>query len=376
MRSFDDDPRLEELLDEARQAQLLKLLESLTANKFALFPEWREHAEPVEFNLVTVGWLLGPNGDQQRAAARLLEFVLLFVGKYRLAANLHRSVTEENYLELARRHEALQESEAKLRALSVDLQRRVDEQVLHIEKVQRDLYESARLRSVGQLSAGVAHEINNPISFVLSNLRVAQDYLDDLDHALTGQSHRELLEDFRALIAESVGGANRISAIVRDLRTFSNIDQSEFVACDINSLLEAACRLVETECARGQRLHLRLSELPPWRGFPAKLSQAFYNVLDNAVRASPDSGLIEVVSEYADGVVIVSIRDHGQGMAEDVLSRAFDPFYTTRDVGDGTGLGLTVARDVAQAHGGEVLLQSGPGQGCLARLTLKQVEKG
>ncbi len=376
MHRLDDDPGLDDLLPPARQAQLLALLETLSGSSYALNTAPGEEAQPVEFNLSTVAWLRGGSAAQRMAAANLLELVLYFVGKYRYAANLHHDVTEANYLELARQHDALKQSEARYRALSSELQRRVDAQVAVIEKAQRDLYESARLRCVGQLAAGVAHEINNPISFIASNMGVARQYLDEIAAALPADTDPVLIEDFRALVAESKTGADRIAAIVRDLRTFSNIDKADFVVCDLNALLEAACHLARTECGETLNLTLRLGTLPPWKGFPAKLSQAFYNVLDNAVRASPPGGLIAVSSEHAGGAVVITVQDQGVGMAADVLARAFEPFFTTRDVGQGTGLGLTVARDIVQSHGGDMTLTSAPGRGCTVRMCLRPLEQG
>lgn len=376
MSSFDDDLQLSDLLDAKHQSQLMALLERLCGSRFDLVEVASENSEPIDFNLMTVAWLTGGTQYQRTAAIQLLQFILLFVGKYRLAADFHRDLTEENYKELTLKHEALKRSENRFRALSLELQQRVDEQVLLIDKAHRDLYESARLRSVGQLSAGVAHEINNPISFIISNLRIAQDYLTELSAVSFDPPQKDLLNDFRELISESLGGAHRISAIVKDLRIFSNIDKSDFVSFDLEELLNATCRLVQNECTRGQRIELTLGPLPPWRGYPAKLSQAIYNVLDNAVKASDEGGLIEVRCDVKSDTVEITVKDLGSGMSNETLARVFDPFYTTRDVGGGTGLGLTVTRDILRAHGGDIVIVSEPGEGCTVSMTLKLAEKG
>ncbi|WP_028239830.1 sensor histidine kinase [Stutzerimonas azotifigens] len=370
MRSFEDDPTLSELLPGDRQQQLLQLLQVLSGRPLVLSETPLTGAQAIEFNLETLGWLHCPEQPRvQQAAARLLEFVLFYVGKYRLAANLHHDSTEASFAELQRKHAALQESEARYKALAEQLQARVQEQVQVIEKTQQQLYETARLRAIGQLAAGVAHEINNPIGFIASNLRVAGDYLGELEQKLPAdQGTAFLLEDFRALLSESASGTRRIETIVNDLKTFSNIDQADFVPCDLNGLLATTCHLLQTE---GQALDIQLrpGTLPRLSGYPAKLSQAFYNVLDNSAKSLGEQGCILVSTrQLEDGTPEVVIEDNGCGISETDLPRVFDPFFTTRPVGSGTGLGLTVARDILIAHRGEVLLNSRQGVGTCVRL--------
>jgi signal transduction histidine kinase len=372
MRRFDDDPGLSDLLDEERRARLLDLLQGLCGDGFGLQAENQAGAEPVEFNLETIAWLSCPAAPARQApAARLVEFILYYVAKYRLAASLHHDTTEASFAELQRQHAALQESEARYRELSEQLQLRVSEQVRVIEDTQQQLYESARLRAIGQLAAGVAHEINNPIGFIASNLRVAEEYLDELGGRLpTEQSIAAVLEDFRALLQESLSGAQRIAAIVADLKTFSNIDQEDFVPCDLNQLIASTCHLVEAEFNHVLTIEQRLGTVPQLAGYPAKISQALYNVLDNAAQAIAAGGRVRVTSRVGEGGCSeVLVEDNGCGIASENLERLFDPFFTTRPVGSGTGLGLSVARDIMTAHRGEILVHSKPGTG--TRVTLR-----
>lgn len=377
MRSFEDDPRLVDLLPAEQQAKLLQLLSTLSGAAVELDELPGDAAEALEFNLEAIGWLRSELPPAQRqAAARLFEFILHYVGKYRLAASLHLDTTEASFAELQRQHAALQASEERYRTLAEQLQQRVDEQVEVIEKNQRQLYESAHLRAVGQLAAGIAHEINNPIGFIASNLRVASDYVDELATQLPPDAASEaLLEDFRALLKESASGAQRIARIVADLKTFSNIDQADFAPCDLNALLSTTCHLLETEGRQGLSLRLRLGELPRLAGYPAKLSQAFYNVLDNAAKAlGPEGGVVEVESRVQDGVLEVCIIDNGCGIAAETLAQVFEPFFTTREVGAGSGLGLSVARDILAAHQGQILIDSCLGSG--TRVTLRFAQGG
>jgi len=372
MRSFDIDPCLDELLGAERQQELLALLYRLGGAAFALHPHPIAGGESVEFHLESVGWLVSTEAPTLQApAARLLEFILYYVGKYRLAANLHCDTTEASYAELQRQHVALQESEARYKALSEQLRMRVDEQVRVIEKSQQQLYESARLRAIGQLAAGVAHEINNPIGFIASNLRVADDYLDELSAKLPAEEAAgPIVDDFRALLQESVSGTQRIAAIVADLKTFSNIDQSDFVPCDLNALIDTACHLVQAELNQALNIELNLGALPQLAGYPAKISQALFNVLDNAAKAVLPDGKVCITSRHdVQGAIEVIVEDNGCGIADEHLERLFDPFFTTRPVGSGTGLGLTVVRDIMVAHQGEILVHGQLGAG--TRVTLR-----
>ncbi|MFC3283511.1 sensor histidine kinase [Litchfieldella rifensis] len=371
MSNLDDDLGLDDLLTPRHKARLLHLLGTLGGTPVELVEEASEAVYPLEFNLDTLAWLKTELPvNQRRAAAQLFELLLFYAGKYRLAANLHLDVTEASYIELQQQNTALQASEARYKKLSEQLQQQVEEQVKVIEQTQQQLYESARLRAVGQLAAGIAHEINTPIGFIGSNLRVAGDYLDEFEVSqLVDGDSAGLFEDFRALLGESRSGAQRISNIVADLRTFSNIDQAEFSACDLNALLTTACHLLQAEHHQTLSIELNLDELPKLAGYPARLSQAFYNVLDNAAKALDEGGSIQVESRLHEGVLEIDIEDDGCGMSEKVLARVFEPFFTTRNVGAGTGLGLSVTRDILAAHHGEVLLKSQPGQG--TRVTLR-----
>lgn len=365
MLSFEHDPRLRDLLSEERLGRLKSLLEGLTDCPVGLYDRPVAGADPVEFNLETVAWLHCPGRpDIQGTIARLVGFVLYFVGKYRMAANLHNDATEVAFGELQRQHAALRESEARYKALSEQLQERVDAQVQVIERTQQQLYESARLRAVGQLAAGVAHEINNPIGFITSNLRVAGDYIDELSGKLSSDTEAvELLRDFKSLVEESSGGAQRIAAIVTDLKTVSNIDQTDFVRCDINELLGAACHLFQARNSGKVRIEFRPGEVPQLPVYPAKLSQAFHNILDNAIKAVGLEGRVEVSTRHEAGGIEIVVEDDGCGMPTDVQAKIFDPFFTTRPVGSGAGLGLTVARDIVIAHRGELTVRSREGAG-------------
>ncbi|MGM0951538.1 MAG: sensor histidine kinase [Pseudomonadota bacterium] len=379
MLNFEDDPTLTDLLNSDQLARLNDCLGALCTEPVTLSSARPDtNAIPVEFNLETVAWLSGGKDEQERqAAAGLVSFLMMFIAKYRLAANLHHDTTEASYAELQRQNEALRASEARYRELSDQLQQKVDEQVGVIHKTQKELYESARLRSVGQLAAGVAHEINNPIGFISSNLRVARDYVKEMQAMLPDTSdNQELATDFTDLLNESIDGAGRIADIVSDLKTFSSIDQADYTRCNINALLTSAIHLVQTEYDHQLHIMEQLSELPDISGHPSRLSQTFFNLLDNAAQAirseqkPRENGRILVKTLEQDGAIQVIIQDNGCGIPEANRSRVFDAFYSSRPVGSGTGLGLTVAQDTVRAHGGRLQLHSREDTGTRVMLTL------
>ncbi len=382
MRSFEDDPTLEDLLSSDQLQRLNRMLSALCREPVEIGSDRKADALALEFNLETVGWLSGGSSEQERlAAGDLVSFLMMFIAKYRLAANLHHDTTEASYAELQKQNEALKASEARYRALSDQLQDKVDEQVTVIKQAQMDLYESARLRSVGQLAAGVAHEINNPIGFISSNLKVAGEYVNDLRELVPdSDQNRELLDDFADLIGESSDGARRIASIVSDLKTFSSIDQADYTLCDINELLASAVHLLQTEYGQDLEILEKPGELPKISGHPSRLSQTFYNLLDNAAQAlkgqEQEAGaegradrILAKTSVDSDGIRVV-IQDNGCGIPEAIREQVFDAFYTSRPVGSGTGLGLTVARDTVRAHRGTIQIDSREGTGTRVTLLL------
>ena len=314
------------------------------------------------------------------AAATLLAEILQARNRYVMVSELHIEAIAADFARLKAEHLALQESEARYKALSAELEQRVKEQVATLDERQRQLYQAEKLASVGQLAAGIAHEINNPIGFVRSNLQSFAGYLDRfeqlrarLDRAQDAWAEFDLdfvLADGRELLADSVAGADRIARIVKDLRGFSNIDRPQEEMVDLNVNLRDACAVVAGQKPEGVRLTLDLKPLPPLLCLPGLLNQVFLNVLINALQAVGEHGEIRVASASAGGRIDISIADDGPGMAADVLARVFEPFFTTREVGQGTGLGLTVARDVVQAHDGSIVLESQPGRGTTVRISL------
>ncbi|RDE49031.1 MAG: two-component sensor histidine kinase [Candidatus Accumulibacter meliphilus] len=275
---------------------------------------------------------------------------------------------------LAQQSAALAESEARQRALSEDFAGRVAAQVALLDEGQRQSYQAERLASVGALAAGVAHEINNPIAFVRSNLRTAETYLGKLADLATSLKTLAggkaliaaadvdfLLEDFSALLHDSIGGVDRVARIVSDLKGFSNIDKPEEDVVDLNELISSACTMAEKRLPPGAALVCVLGVVKPLLCLPGHLAQALLAILNNAVQAVEARGAtgeVRVCSRFDGRQALIEVSDNGAGIEASALPRVFDPFYTTRPVGKGTGLGLTMARDIIRAHGGEISFDS------------------
>lgn len=312
-----------------------------------------------------------------RAAARLVRWGLLSRARFRMVSDLHLEAVRADYAKLQQQNEALKASEAKYRELAAALDAQVKEQVKIIDERQRQLYQAERLASIGQLAAGVAHEINNPLGFVTSNLSAAERYVAQfagLREQVAPDKWQAadmdfVLEDFAELLADSQQGVARIARIVRDLKGFSSVDKPDVQLADLNEHLESLFAVIAGQKPAGVTLKRELGPLPPLMCLPGHLNQAFLNILQNALQAVGFQGTVTLRSFASDTHITVQIDDDGPGIAAEVLPYIFDPFYTTRGVGGGTGLGLTVARDIVLTHGGTITADNRPGGG--ARFTVE-----
>lgn len=343
---------------------------------------------PLRQDLETAGYVAaaGVAAGPLRAMAALVELLLGSATRYRMAVDLHEAAVREDYTALQQKHAALEVSEARYRQLTAELEQRVAEQVKTIEATQRQLYQVEKLASVGQLAAGVAHEINNPIGFVRSNLSTARRYAEKLgelkpavasgDAAQVAAAWQRLdmdfmLADFVELIDDSIVGADRVARIVTDLKGFSNVDQPDEAVIDLNDKLRAAGQVVTPRLPAGATITEELQPLPPYLCLPGHLSQVFLNVLLNAVQAvAAATGRIVVRSQATADEIRIEVQDNGCGIAADDLPRVFDPFFTRREVGQGSGLGLTVSRDIVLVHGGRIDIDSWPGAGTTVTIRL------
>jgi PAS domain S-box-containing protein len=238
-----------------------------------------------------------------------------------------------------------------------------------VETLRERLITAGRLAAVGELAAGIAHEINTPIAFVRSNLCQLLGHWETLAAAALKTEEPGLapiIEEGKALLDESIEGVERVGAIVRDVGAFSHAGMGDPEEADINGLLENAVNVAAlSHSAAVERIY---EELPPVRCAPQQIKQLFLNLLLNALEAAGDQGRVRVTTRADEDTVIVRIGDDGGGIPEDALERIFDPFFTTRP--GATGLGLAHCYQVVQRHGGEIRAESTPGKGATLEVVL------
>ncbi len=236
---------------------------------------------------------------------------------------------------------------------------------------------SLRMAGVGTMAAGMAHEINNPLAFIVSNLGFVGEELARLRLALPDDVlRREELRVDEALraVAEAREGAERVRNLVRDLKVFSRPEDEGVGPLDVRRPLESALAMARNEIRHRARLDLRIEQVPPVEGNANRLAQVFLNLLMNAAQAIPDghagSNSIGVATRAAGGEVMVEIADSGCGMAPEVRDRIFEPFFTTKAVGTGMGLGLSISHGIVKGLGGRIEVESEAGRGSVFRVAL------
>jgi two-component system NtrC family sensor kinase len=269
-----------------------------------------------------------------------------------------------------------------------------------LKMVQSQVLQQEKMASIGQLAAGVAHEINNPMGFIISNLNTLKRYLERVSEYMTVQTAavqrcsekcgnsnilaeiaetRKALkidyitEDLDNLIKESLEGADRVKKIVQDLKNFSRVDESEFKAADINSGLESTINIVWNELKYKTTLVKEYGDIPLTVCNPGQLNQVFMNLLVNAAHAIEKQGEIRVRTWFERGLINITISDSGTGISEENQKRIFEPFFTTKEVGKGTGLGLSIAYDIIKKHNGMIKVDSEVGKGTTFKISIPVV---
>ncbi len=243
--------------------------------------------------------------------------------------------------------------------LNETLEARVDERTAMLRETQAQLVQAEKMKSLGQLVAGVAHELNNPIGFVHANLQLLDEYVKKLIEGQRTQSDTERVrEAITKLLLRSREGTERVKKIVQDLRTFSRMDHAELQDADLHEEIDRTLALMEPRFKNAIEVHRDYGDLPRVRCYPGQLNQVFLNVLMNACDAIDSDGNIEIKSRRIEGGVRIEFHDDGPGISPDVQSRIFDPFFTTKPVGAGTGLGLSLSHGIIERHGGRILVES------------------
>jgi signal transduction histidine kinase/DNA-binding response OmpR family regulator len=285
--------------------------------------------------------------------------------------------------------ETASQIEAKNKKLKSTLKR--------LEDTQAQMVQSEKMASIGQLAAGVAHEINNPTGFVSSNLKTLSDYQKDLVQLIkkyqglaanlslnkdSGEPFVEylaeinsikafendididfLIEDIDDLIGDCQEGTNRIKKIVLDLKDFAHPGEDVLQSMDINNGLESTLNVVNNELKYKATVHRNFGDIPAVKAYPQQLNQVFMNILVNAAQAIEKKGDIHITTRLEDDWVEIQISDNGCGIDPQNVSKIFDPFFTTKDVGKGTGLGMNIAYNIVKKHDGTIDVASEVGRG-------------
>jgi len=310
----------------------------------------------------------------------------------------------EEIQEQVRAKKALSVAKGQLKRYSINLEKMVEERtkelnetLSNLQKTQSQLLQSEKMASVGQLAAGVAHEINNPTGFVSSNLKTLSDYQNDMFGLI--KEYRKLIADLKEtvstaeypgsipeqmkrivalesevdidyilddspnLIKESREGTERIKRIVIDLKDFAHPGEQELKYADLNHNLESTLNIVWNEIKYKATVIKDCGDLPEVQCYPQQINQVFMNLLLNAVQAIEKHGEIRIATRAVDGYAEIAISDTGVGIPKKSLSRIFDPFFTTKEVGKGTGLGLNIAYNIVKKHKGTIDVESTMGKG-------------
>ncbi len=294
-----------------------------------------------------------------------------------------------------RLEERVRERTADLQAVNARLQAEKERQeglIRKLEEAQNQLLQSEKMASIGQLAAGVAHEINNPVGFVSSNLGTLQRYITDLLRLLAAYEEREesmvesvladigrlkkeidaayLRDDVVVLLAESLDGLQRVKRIVQDLKNFSHVDRSERELANLEAGLDSTLNVVWNEIKYKAKVVKEYGKIPPIECLPSQLNQVFMNLLVNAAHAIDEQGVISIRTGHDETQVWVEVEDSGKGIAPEHLGRIFEPFFTTKPIGKGTGLGLSLSYSIIKKHGGDIMVDSQVGLGSRFRVVL------
>ena len=406
--SSDEEASLRRILSRAQIDRIKRFGSS--PNEITIFPLIHE--------VETIGYLLlryEKTGDRRPypiipLGSLIIKFLNhLVVSKYTrlLTAGLHGRVMEYSYAQLKQKAALLEKSEQKYRLLSESLEKEVEKKTEKIKQTQAKLMQQEKLVAIGRLAAGVAHEINNPLGFIRSNIGILGEYITDLCELAEEYNSFErafyasknvyptikeidqifkkinavkkdidldfILCDKTNIVSESKEGANRIKKIISDLKEFASIDQPGKTKADINACIDSALNILANVFEGKAEIVKDYSELPMITCYRQKMNQVFMNLLLNAADAIKDKGTITIATRPNKSnkhCVEISIADTGVGIPPENLNCVFEPFFTTKDIGSGIGLGLSTSYDIIKSHGGILNVESQSGQGSVFTIKL------
>ena len=261
-----------------------------------------------------------------------------------------------------------------------------------IQCTQEQLLQSEKMASIGQLAAGVAHEINNPVGYISSNISTMQNYLANIFNLLEKyQATEEFLpddkrqqmaadrktadlefisEDVNDLVRESIEGVTRVKQIVSDLKNFSRVDETEWAYADLHQCIDSTLNIAHNETKYKAEIVKYYGDIPKVSCIAAQINQVVLNLLVNAAHAMKSHGTITITTQCENDQVKISVADTGCGIPEENITRIFDPFFTSKPVGEGTGLGLSLSYGIIEKHSGKIEVASELGKGTVFTITL------
>jgi len=353
----------------------------------------REIRMPLSLEGERVGHLLvrGREGDAALdAVAGILRSAISVVVhnnlKRMMTAEMHTSLVTSTYDELLAKNLELSASETRYKELARNLEVKVRERTEELGRAHARLLQQEKLASVGQLAAGVAHEINNPIGFINSNIATLGKYVGRLlemldwypqqtvsadrltDSAALKEKELKLemvRNDVWDLLEQSLAGAERVRKIVADLKGVSHIDEAGGQTFNLRLEVERTLSVMKAQLPADATVSCDLVDTPPLAGNGALFCQALVNMIQNAVQAVPSGLVLKLGSFRSPEKVVFSVADNGSGVPEELRSSIFDPFFSTREVGAGTGMGLSVVYDIVKTCGGSISVGDAPGGGAL-----------
>lgn len=263
---------------------------------------------------------------------------------------------------------------------------RMSQLLCDLKQANPQLLQSEKLAAIGQLAAGVAHEINNPIGYVFSNLKTLAEYVNDLLRIIDATDQVDSLkelqalkqsldydyirDDAKALIAESEEGIERVKSLITGLKDFSHIEEDDFVFVDLHHGLDTTLNLANNELKYKAEVIKEYAILPPIECLPSQIKQVALNLLTNASQAIKGNGVITLRTGHEGERIWFEVSDTGCGIPPEHRDRLFEPFFTTKPIGEGTGLGLALSFSIVQKHGGQIDINSEVGQGSTFRVWL------
>jgi two-component system, NtrC family, sensor kinase len=290
---------------------------------------------------------------------------------------------------LEKEQRAKEELERLVEARTAELRKANEE----LKRAEAQLVQSEKMSSLGQMVAGIAHELNNPINFISGNIDVMEEYIADLKKGMAEigrvaeknaelkakleklESEYELefkLDDLNSITSSVRKGSERATEIIVGLRTFSRLDEAQFKETDIHQDIDTTLMLLRNQYKDRIQIHKEYGDVPPFSCYASQLNQVYMNLLQNAIHAIPKEGDVWVRTKFADGNLTIEVQDTGSGIPKEVVGKIFDPFFTTKPVGKGTGLGLAVTYGIVERHGGKIEVESEVGKGTTFRVVIPE----